>query len=33
MSMTLTQLEYIVALDTYRHFVQASDKCLLRNPP
>ncbi|HEY0740949.1 MAG TPA: LysR substrate-binding domain-containing protein [Chryseosolibacter sp.] len=30
--MTLTQLEYIVALDTYRHFVQASDKCFVTQP-
>ncbi len=32
MSMTLTQLEYIVALDTYRHFVLASDKCFVTQP-
>lgn len=30
--MTLTQLEYIVALDTYRHFVQASGKCFVTQP-
>jgi LysR family hydrogen peroxide-inducible transcriptional activator len=30
--MTLTQLEYIVALDTYRHFVQASEKCFVTQP-
>ncbi len=30
--MTLTQLEYIVALDTYRHFVLASDKCFVTQP-
>jgi len=30
--MTLTQLEYIVALDTHRHFVQASEKCFVTQP-
>lgn len=30
--MTLTQLEYIVALDTYRHFVIASEKCFVTQP-
>ncbi len=30
--MTLTQLEYIVALDSYRHFVQASEKCFVTQP-
>lgn len=30
--MTLTQLEYIVALDTHRHFVLASDKCFVTQP-
>ncbi|MEK6782216.1 MAG: LysR substrate-binding domain-containing protein [Bacteroidota bacterium] len=30
--MTLTQLEYIVALDTNRHFVQASEKCFITQP-
>ncbi len=30
--MTLTQLEYIVALDTYRQFVLASDKCFVTQP-
>ncbi|HNP95170.1 MAG TPA: LysR substrate-binding domain-containing protein [Cyclobacteriaceae bacterium] len=30
--MTLTQLEYIVALDTYRHFVLASEKCFVTQP-
>ena len=30
--MTLTQLEYIVALDTCRHFVLASDKCFITQP-
>ncbi len=30
--MTLTQLEYIVALDAYRHFVLASEKCFVTQP-
>lgn len=30
--MTLTQLEYIVALDTHRHFLQASEKCFVTQP-
>lgn len=30
--MTLIQLQYIVALDTYRHFVQASEKCFVTQP-
>lgn len=30
--MTLTQLEYIVAVDTHRHFVQASEKCCVTQP-
>lgn len=30
--MTLTQLEYIVALDTYRHFVLAAEKCFITQP-
>ncbi len=30
--MTLTQLEYIVALDNYRHFVTASEKCFVTQP-
>lgn len=30
--MTLTQLEYIVAIDTYRHFVLASEKCYVTQP-
>jgi LysR family hydrogen peroxide-inducible transcriptional activator len=30
--MTLTQLEYIVALDTHRHFVFASEKCFVTQP-
>ncbi len=30
--MTLTQLEYIVALDNFRHFVIAADKCSVTQP-
>jgi LysR family hydrogen peroxide-inducible transcriptional activator len=30
--MTLTQLEYITALDTHRHFVSASEKCFITQP-
>src|SRR5688572_8198494 len=30
--MTLIQLEYIVALDTHRHFVLASEKCFITQP-
>ncbi len=30
--MTLTQLEYIITLDTYRHFVLASEKCFVTQP-
>jgi LysR family transcriptional regulator, hydrogen peroxide-inducible genes activator len=30
--MTLIQLQYIVALDTYRHFVLASEKCFVTQP-
>lgn len=30
--MTLTQLEYIVALDTYRHFALAAEKCFITQP-
>jgi LysR family hydrogen peroxide-inducible transcriptional activator len=30
--MTLVQLEYIVALDTHRHFVAASEKCFVTQP-
>ncbi len=29
---TLTQLEYIVAVDTHRHFVTASEKCFISQP-
>lgn len=30
--MTLTQLEYIVALDTHRHFAVAAEKCFVTQP-
>jgi LysR family transcriptional regulator, hydrogen peroxide-inducible genes activator len=30
--MTITQLEYIVAVDTYRSFVQAAEKCFVTQP-
>ena len=30
--MTIQQLEYIVALDTYRHFVTAAEKCYVTQP-
>lgn len=30
--MTLTQLEYLIALDTHRHFVLASEKCFVTQP-
>lgn len=30
--MTLTQLEYMIAVDTYRHFVLASEKCFVTQP-
>ena len=30
--MTLTQLEYITAVDTYRHFVLASERCFVTQP-
>lgn len=29
---TIAQLEYIVAIDTYRHFVTAADKCFVTQP-
>lgn len=31
-NMTLSQLEYIIALDNYRHFVTASEKCNVTQP-
>jgi len=30
--MTLQQLEYVVALDTHRHFVTAAEKCFVTQP-
>ncbi|MEP6676688.1 MAG: LysR family transcriptional regulator [Ferruginibacter sp.] len=30
--MTFTQLEYIVAIDRYRHFVKAAEKCFVTQP-
>lgn len=30
--MTLTQLEYIVAVDTHRHFAQAAEACFITQP-
>ena len=30
--MTLTQLEYMIAVDTYRHFVLAAEKCFVTQP-
>ncbi len=30
--MTITQLEYIVAVDTYRSFVAAAEKCFVTQP-
>ncbi|MFX5945219.1 LysR family transcriptional regulator, partial [Acinetobacter baumannii] len=30
--MTLTQLEYIVAVDTYRHFALAATHCYVTQP-
>lgn len=30
--MTLQQLEYVIALDNYRHFVTAAEKCLVTQP-
>src|SRR4051812_48564337 len=30
--MTITQLEYIVAVDTYRSFVAAAEKCFITQP-
>src|ERR1700733_11660793 len=30
--MTITQLEYVVAIDTYRSFVSAADKCFVTQP-
>src|ERR1700744_1091388 len=30
--MTFVQLEYITAVDTYRHFAKAADKCFVTQP-
>src|ERR1700704_2751216 len=30
--MTFTQLEYIVSIDTYRHFAKAADNCFVTQP-
>lgn len=30
--MTIQQLQYVVALDTYRHFVKAADSCFVAQP-
>ena len=30
--MTITQLEYVVAIDTYRHFGNAADSCFVTQP-
>jgi LysR family hydrogen peroxide-inducible transcriptional activator len=32
MPMTLIQLEYVIALDTYRHFATAAEKCFVTQP-
>ncbi|BDD09250.1 transcriptional regulator [Fulvitalea axinellae] len=32
MNITLAQLEYIVSVDTYRHFVTAAEKCFVTQP-
>lgn len=32
MNLSLTQLEYILAIDTYRHFAKAADACLVTQP-
>lgn len=32
MNITLTQLDYIIALDTYRHFSTAAEKCFVSQP-
>lgn len=32
MNITLTQLEYLLAIDTYRHFAKAADACLVTQP-
>ena len=30
--MTITQLEYIIAVDTYRHFATAAERCFVTQP-
>ena len=30
--MTFVQLEYVVAVDTYRHFATAADHCFVTQP-
>jgi LysR family hydrogen peroxide-inducible transcriptional activator len=30
--MTITQLEYVIAVDTYRSFVAAANKCFVTQP-
>jgi LysR family hydrogen peroxide-inducible transcriptional activator len=32
LAITLTQLEYIIAVDTHRHFVTAAEKCFVTQP-
>lgn len=32
MNISLTQLEYVLAIDTYRHFAKAADACLVTQP-
>ncbi|MDB5228615.1 MAG: transcriptional regulator [Bacteroidota bacterium] len=32
MNLSLTQLEYLLAIDTYRHFAKAADACLVTQP-
>src|SRR5688572_6347223 len=32
MNLSLTQLEYILAIDNYRHFAKAADACLVTQP-
>ncbi len=32
MNISLTQLEYLLAIDTYRHFAKAADACLVTQP-
>ena len=29
---TLIQLEYVIAVDTYRHFAKAAQKCFVTQP-